>query len=241
MLMGALPDRLLEGASEVRRRQAGLAREDVDRQVRRRARGHQLEHAAPNGWREPAARPSRYRHRGTGLLQKLDTLSAEASVSTNATPLGVPSLRLLGERADEMPHLGTTDAKCPAERDRRRVVVARAHQSIEAQRVDRDAHVGIWHRARYAERERLTGRVDRTRARRKRHRPIAVLLFDLDGDRRPVGIEADVMVREGDVIDLGDVVASGLEQDARPVERLGACNAAIVAKGDDAARCESIE
>jgi hypothetical protein len=71
VLMRRAPNRFLERASEVRRRQARFASKRIDREMGGRLRLHELEHSPPNGRSEPTAREVAMLGRRSGQLHQL--------------------------------------------------------------------------------------------------------------------------------------------------------------------------
>ena len=240
MLMWRSSDRLLEGTREMRWRQSRDASEGVDREMRVWLCIHHFEDATPNGWRESAPDPWGRRRRDARMLHELESeCRGEGLDERDAAGRSITSF--VRQRTDDVLHLCAADSVDASERDRCGVVLAQADETIESQWIDGNANVGVRTRGAHPERKPLAGGVQPSRARLERHRTITVRLFDLDRDRSLVGVHAEIVMRKREIIDLGDVVASRLEQDSRPIEGLRGRDTTVVAHRNDSSRRAAVE
>src|SRR5437764_2014799 len=95
-----------------------------------------------------------------------------------------------------------------------------AHQPVEPKGVDRDAQIRMRGGVAHSDREGLARWHEPGGSGSEVDRPITVLLFDFDGDGLLAGVQSEVVMRERQVVDFGNVVLARLEENSWPVERL---------------------
>jgi hypothetical protein len=232
VLMRCAPDGFPERSREVRRREAGLAREKVHREPRVGLTFHQLEHAAPDAGRETAPRAKRRRRALAGVPdEKLAERHEQRVDESEATRRA--ARRFGGERTEDMAHLRATDVEGVTQPNRRSALFRIIDETLESKRIDRDADVVVRARVAHTHRDGLTRRHESARARLERDGTIPASSLHLDHQRFFPRIHGEVVMRQREVVEHRDVVASRLEQETGPVERLRDRDASFVPHGDD--------
>jgi hypothetical protein len=230
--MRSATHRLLKGAGKVRGGEIDFARQRFHRQTRVELRVHQFERAALGEGGKSTTQPCRTRCAGAGVNRNLLTQTSCERLDERESAR-ISRVRLGDERAEYVSDLRFRNSESTSQLHWGAAAIGR-DDAIEEDRVDRHPHVA--ERAIEADGNEIAGGVDPGAAAAEDDAAKAVLTFDFERERPIVEVHRDVVMNAGNVVDAGDVVATGLESQSGPVERLACHDVWKVGARLDAAR-----